>query len=215
MSSRTGSVNFFKKNYFQTFKIFKRHSTEYAVLAATTTGAQTRYPHRQGLEKLQHYDCRQPRGLELQFLWLSTTTITIKLRATVSDQKRLADPGEPDATGRAGLGPKCRVGRDPSTFLKKINFRLLKFSNGIRPSTQYSRRLRPVLKHGTPKRVRKVATFLVVDNHEYYQTEGNRLGPKAVSGPRGAGRDWESRSRTTCRVGRDPSTFLKKIFSDF
>jgi hypothetical protein len=29
MSSRTGSVNFFKKNYFQTFKIFERHPTEY------------------------------------------------------------------------------------------------------------------------------------------------------------------------------------------
>jgi hypothetical protein len=54
---------------------------------------------------------------------------------------------------------------------------------------------------------------MVVDNHEYYQT--NRLGPEAASGPQRAGRDWESRSRTTCRLGRDPSTFLKKIFSNF
>jgi hypothetical protein len=30
---------------------------------------------------------------------------------------------------------------------------------------------------------------MVVDNHEYYQTEGNRLGPEAASGPLGAGRD--------------------------
>jgi hypothetical protein len=123
MSSRTGSVNFFKKNYFQTFKIFKRHPTEYAVLSATMTGAQTRYPHRQGREKLQLYGVRQPRGLELQLLWLSTTTSTIK--PTVSDRERLADPGEPDATERAGLGRKCRLGRDPSTFLKKIIFRVL------------------------------------------------------------------------------------------
>jgi hypothetical protein len=53
----------------------------------------------------------------------------------------------------------CRLGRDPSTFIKKIIFRLLKFSYGIRPSTKYSRQLRPVLKHGTSKRARKVATL--------------------------------------------------------
>jgi hypothetical protein len=37
----TGSVNFFKKNYFQTFKMAPT-----AVLAATTTGVQTRYPQK-------------------------------------------------------------------------------------------------------------------------------------------------------------------------
>jgi hypothetical protein len=113
---------------------------------ATTNGAQTRYPHRQGREELQRYGgiqprglelqrygVRQPRGLELQLLWLSTTTSTIKLRER-------SDPGE-------------RGTSDPGV---------------------------------------------------------NRLGPEAASGPRGAGRDWESRSRTTCRLGRDPST--KKNF---
>jgi hypothetical protein len=34
---------FYKKNYFQTFKIFERHPTEHAVLSATTNGVQTRY----------------------------------------------------------------------------------------------------------------------------------------------------------------------------
>jgi hypothetical protein len=149
---RRDPSTFLKKIIFKLLKFFLRHPTEYAVLLATTNGAQTQYLPR-GREKLQRYGGGQPKSLELQLLWLSTTTSTVK--PTVSDRERLADPGEPDAT-ESRSRTTCRPGRDPSTFLKKIIFRLLKFSND---STQYSRRLRTVLKHGTPKRARKVATL--------------------------------------------------------
>jgi hypothetical protein len=78
---------------------------------------------------------------------------------------RLGEPVSDDMSSRTGS----------VNFFKKKIFRLLKFSNGIRPSTQYSRRLRPVLKHGTPQKGEKSRNAMVVYNHEYYQTEGNRL----------------------------------------
>jgi hypothetical protein len=167
MSSRTGSVNFFKKIIFRLLKFFLRHPD----CVRSTLGDYHRCPNTvrpRGREKLQRYGVRQPRGSRVATLWLSTTTSTIKLRATVSNRER-SDHGGAGRDWESRSRTTCRLGRDPSTFLKKIIFRLLKFPNGIRPSTQYSRRLRTVLKHGTPKRARKVATLW------WYTTKRSRV----------------------------------------
>jgi hypothetical protein len=148
-------------------------------------------------------------------------------------ERGTSDHGEPDATGRAGRDweSRTRLGElvlddmssrtGSANFFKKIIFRLLKFF--LRHPTEYA--VLAATTNGThTAKGEKSCNAMVLDNHEYYQTKGNRLGPEAASGPRGsevrattgerprgAGRDWESSSWTTCRLGRDPPTFLKKI----
>jgi hypothetical protein len=84
MSSRTGSANFFKKIIFRLLKFFLRHPTEYAVLAATTNGAQVlkRSTSQEG-EK----SCNATVVDNHEYY---------QTGATVLDRKRLADPGEPE-----------------------------------------------------------------------------------------------------------------------
>jgi hypothetical protein len=65
MSSRTGSVNFFKKNYFQTFKIFPTASDRVRSTFGDYERCSNTVPPR-GREKLQRYGGRQPKGPELQ-----------------------------------------------------------------------------------------------------------------------------------------------------